>query len=1197
MFSNENETVVSCESKTTRPIRTIMLAACLLAIYGTPLSAQTPGGVSSNVYSTEIWLKADEVQSTLPGNGANITTWNDKSGNNRNFVRRGSEAVPTLKSPGAYNYQPSLYWDGTNGDRLKTLQYDNFQPSTGRSYYLFAVSKPTNLDNRLYSTTIIKFVPSDGWGTDYGNPGTGLFWTGQNSNAAYGNQRRVRVSYGTSSNTNGQHNTGSDDNNGFNTSDMKEGIISWISPNNGSTGSGDIASIHLNGRKSPYWDGSGSANGGADRRGRGSNWQWHTSNSRVQLGQGGINTFFPYFGEIMEVILLSKNGNSTIDGGDLQKIHSYLAIKYGFTLHDNAGDYVNSSGVPVWNRTANNGYNNIIFGIARDNAMGLYQKQSTSMTGSTFSVFVGNSLASINKNNTTGELLNGEYVMFGYGTADPLVSTYVHPTNQSFVNGTLTAPTGINYRSGLKCKAQLTGTGAITVKLTGGITHAYCLVSKNTSFTPSETAIYPVNPNGVVTIELTNDYKYIDFAGYYDGVGNAPGGITSGLKMWLRADGPLSIVGEQLAITNPKVANYPDANNGTLTGVSSWKDMVRNHTYSYAAAGGTSSTSNHYEPVYQQNNPMTNYHPALRFWGSTSASAYLSNGSGVWTSTFPTNRKHSAFFVVNNDFGDNDWFNIMMFARTYPASDLASESYRGPGYAVHKSGNNVVGRFRTNWETGDNNSSGTQHLYDAGSTAILGYHIYSQGTANNSKIDVKWRFNGKEDTKNNVIQNGTSGLNIPSMIGTGYGHDRSVRGVVSEVIMYDDALSSASLRQIESYLAIKYGITLRPDDTATKRFDYLFSNGTSFWNGHSGTGSWVTYYNRIAAVIRDDDAALNNRQSHSTQTGSLLHMGVAGEKLGTNANPGALENDKEAIVWGDNNTTGVYNITTPGGCGDFSTMFKRIWMVNKVTKDDRPVKMLVGAQDYTGHRLGAATGMSELYNLLKSGYDVYMIVADDPAKLVPNGQYTAVVPMSFVDGEQQCTYTFSDNITYITFACKPNNKGCAGVVEFSGVKTFDWSQWTRANSGTSAKGARNLGNGIEVVGTSVVYTNTNRPSNYPSVTNSPFSGSLYLQRRGGNATGKVEVTIEFNTPVRPEFTVCDLDGWSGCYEKVSVIGQCAGSNVVPTLSYVSSASAAHHRITGNSTTSIKGSYYSPTDKKGQVNVTFQGGVTKIVITY
>jgi hypothetical protein len=931
-----------------------------------------------------------------------------------------------------------------------------------------------------------------------------------------------------------------------------------------------------------------------------------------------------FTGDIQELVILKRN--RTADpfladvnrGVDFRKIHSYLAVKYGLTL---STDYVASDGTTVvWNNSANAGYNSHIFGIARDDSYGLYQKQAQSQSAgvSAFIPFTGNSVTVINSANTSGRLDNSVYAMFGSNGQDfnlnmPLTEQY------TTVAG---AAVKLNYRKALVYKAQITGAMKIKFKPATNIAvPKYMLVSTDPEFRPGNTEVYPFE-GAIPEKSFSTGYYYISFGGYRTGDNQGPGGISDNLRLWLRADDEASITTELLPAGSGKLTAYPSAAgtpDGTLLpAVSQWKDPVRGHTYSYSA--GSSNVNQHLEPVYEQSNYLTNFHPAVRFWGQGNVrSTYLSNASGILENRYPANNKHAAYFVVNNDFGDNPWVYSMMFGKEAP--DWSLESYYGPGYGVEKrnsnsgndgcancvnSANNVAGRFRTSVTQG----AGCVHLFDAGATSILGY-LQTGGETQPGQcndIPITFRFNGKEDSA--FVDRGNFNMSRPSTLGAGFDDNRVLQGVMSEAIIFEDEVTPAGIAKIESYLAIKYGITLRPSNTVSNRFNYMFSNGKSFWNGEVGDDDqYARFYNRIAAVIRDDDANLHNRHSHSTNVGSILHLGIAGTRLGTHADLGNFDHDREAVVWGDDNETGVMTVPASSGvCGDFATIFKRKWMIHKVSKDNRPVSLLVGAENNEHNQLGKDGGTADLFAGLDESNEIYMIVADSEAKLTPGnpeyGQFSAVVPMNFLDGEHQCLYTFTNTVTFVTFGFKTSDSGCTKVADFDGVKVFDWSQWERSavSPGTKsfAKGGFDLGDDIRVTGTSVVYDGSVAvPLYYPSVTGKAVANGLYIRRQSGDLDSKATVTVEFNAPVRPEFTIYDIDGYLGRLEQITVTGYCDGGaiTVYPDMSYAGNPATSYYRIAGNAATAIVRYDIASSDKKGQLNVAFQAGVTKIVITY
>ena len=70
--------------------------------------------------------------------------------------------------------------------------------------------------------------------------------------------------------------------------------------------------------------------------------------------------------------------NRVLDREERLKVASYLALKYGITLTEPGGTYLNSRGEIIWNGEATPTYHHNIAGIGRDNASGWYQKIASS---------------------------------------------------------------------------------------------------------------------------------------------------------------------------------------------------------------------------------------------------------------------------------------------------------------------------------------------------------------------------------------------------------------------------------------------------------------------------------------------------------------------------------------------------------------------------------------------------------------------------------------------------------------------------------------------------------------------------------------------------------------------------------------------------------------------------------------------------
>ncbi|WP_299224114.1 Calx-beta domain-containing protein, partial [uncultured Aquimarina sp.] len=117
-------------------------------------------------------------------------------------------------------------------------------------------------------------------------------------------------------------------------------------------------------------------------------------------------------------------------------------------------------------------------------------------------------------------------------------------------------------------------------------------------------------------------------------------------------------------------------------------------------------------------------------------------------------------------------------------------------------------------------------------------------------------------------------------------------GDIAEFIAYDTDNSATNKQQIQSYLAIKYGITLNGGATA-----YLNSAGNPVWAVDA------TYANDIFGIARDDASGLNQEISKSVNNGAVLT--VATNTDFTTANDGSrtdLFNQQFLMIGNDGNS-------------------------------------------------------------------------------------------------------------------------------------------------------------------------------------------------------------------------------------------------------------------------------------------------------
>jgi hypothetical protein len=109
----------------------------------------------------------------------------------------------------------------------------------------------------------------------------------------------------------------------------------------------------------------------------------------------------------------------------------------------------------------------------------------------------------------------------------------------------------------------------------------------------------------------------------------------------------------------------------------------------------------------------------------------------------------------------------------------------------------------------------------------------------------------------------------------------SFNGKIPELILFNQYLSFKEQLQVESYLAIKYGITLNQEYPV----NYLNSKGQIIWNSDIN----YSYNQNIAGIGKDELSGLNKNVSESVQTPGILTIGWLNDIT-----------DNTFLIWGDN---------------------------------------------------------------------------------------------------------------------------------------------------------------------------------------------------------------------------------------------------------------------------------------------------------
>ncbi|MBT2291398.1 S-layer homology domain-containing protein [Paenibacillus albidus] len=163
---------------------------------------------------------------------------------------------------------------------------------------------------------------------------------------------------------------------------------------------------------------------------------------------------------------------------------------------------------------------------------------------------------------------------------------------------------------------------------------------------------------------------------------------------------------------------------------------------------------------------------------------------------------------------------------------------------------------------------------------------------------------------------------------------------VAEIILYDE-ITSADAAKIETYLAVKYGITLNSDYTGT--------DGTLLWSKTDN----AAYHQNVAGIGKDALEDLDQKQSRSVNTGTQIAVGLAALADTNKGNKGSFL-DKQYLIWGDNGQELTF--TKQIGTSDLYSA-ERVWKVQNtgtvgqvqlaVPKDAVPqeAQLLVGSSD------------------------------------------------------------------------------------------------------------------------------------------------------------------------------------------------------------------------------------------------------------
>ncbi|MGE8431231.1 hypothetical protein [Chryseobacterium joostei] len=860
--------------------------------------AQAPGGVMG----ADFWVKSDDA-------GVIATAWKDNSINADNIPNVGGVTLSTADRshnfyPYTTGYTSAKYFHNNNSvmNPLGNVELPNTNTS------IFSAVRPTD-------SSAGRIIGIDNDAANAAEPGVSI--------TAAGNPRQYEFFNTT---------TASDFSTPFNIG--QSNVFSALANNtiaNGGTSSiaGGEKRLGLNGSYQAF-SGFAAAN----------KFQIYGTNLRLGYATWDVNGAFP--GDLMEIVWY----NRTLTANEQSRVNSYLAIKNGVTATE---DYLTASSSIVWSINNNTGYNNNIFGLARDNSSALHQKQAASTaTGQKLVIGNGTSLLDSNAANPNN-LTEGQFLLTGDNGLKQSLTTPLTYTAGS--NGET------NYHFESIWKVQNTnGVGTVTLAWPKGVKNLYLVQSPDTLFDGTDTftpMITEVTINGVVynstTTTLANG-QFFTFAGF----GNAPGGVATNLSYWYRAD---------------KNA----ANTGATTDVTGWTDMWNGTTVSQRVSNalpkyavGTSS--------YFNFNPGINFTAINQTLGNIATQTVTNTSNDIFTVTKEGMTAPSSpnphFLSVGMD-NINTTISNWDYMGMYPTTNVIERRVVGGGTQMVNSGLIYSATIPSIMYNTFTNTTLARGLNGTANAATVNYTAVGLGLGGHVFGDTRW---------------------------TGSGSDNGgFIGNLGETIIYGAGnLTAVERRRVDSYLAIKYGITLGRVNTD----HYLDTDGNMVWNGAANT----IYNNNIFGVSRDDIEAFEQKVSKSVNPGTILTLATTNDFVNPNqdAARNGFASNKTYFLLGDNANTTTTPVNVTIGAKTFNRI-PRIWMAQEKKADAGALFFEADLTSYNSGTFNTTSGM------------MVMLIADDAA-------FTTNVTIVNPTSNAASKWVYNQNITdgrYITFAIDP----------------------------------------------------------------------------------------------------------------------------------------------------------------------------------
>lgn len=508
----------------------------------------------------------------------------------------------------------------------------------------------------------------------------------------------------------------------------------------------------------------------------------------------------------------------------------------------------------------------------------------------------------------------------------------------------------------------------------GGV--AYLVVRFTPLTTGTLSAIISI-PNNVNPI---TPYTFVISGEAYNPVITGPGGVSADFRLWLKATRGINLT------TGAKVPLWKDL--GSLGKDASQTDATKQPTFIDAA-----STNINFNPVVKFENN-----------GSSLNQFMYNTENGYYT--------HETFIVMEPDGAVGTPMTIISgTSASNPTYPLIANEHSGIGLGNFTSRLTNEKLWFTQWQStnnpyytvadalGDYTKAGIINTRNKTATEADGIDLFynSNNAGNQTSITTSLSYSnlGYNDaglwkgTPYNIGKN----LNDPTF--------GNLNGRVAEIISYASRVPDVDRPKIETYLAIKYGITLGVNGTSK---NYVDSGLNIIWDVATNAG----FNYNVAGIGKDFGSDLYQKQSKSSSDTNEVTIGLGEISVTNKANINQFKKDRDFLVWGSDNGTYTASGSNTSNMGN--------GIITSTTRINKKWKIVETKTDVNGDVENVFIGIPAVAfsGFSKLDSEEYALIVSDNTSF-SDADIIDIIPLkSDGNGNLQTWYDF-DGTKYFTF--------------------------------------------------------------------------------------------------------------------------------------------------------------------------------------